>query len=190
MAVYTTNDTPTPEKEAELELERGVKTGYTKLRRAHIDAWETLWKYAQVEIEGDETAACAINYSLYHLLSVAPMHSESQSIPARGLSGQTYKGAVFWDTEMFMLDFFLNTNPAVAKTLLRYRIDTLDGAKKKAAHYGYAGAFYAWESQEGGFDACSDYNVTDVFTGRPMRTFLKINRFIYRQRSSMGFCVM
>ena len=173
MAVYTTNDTPTPEKEAELELERGAKTGYIKLRRAHIDAWETLWKYAQVEIEGDETAACAINYSLYHLLSVAPMHSESQSIPARGLSGQTYKGAVFWDTEMFMLDFFLNTNPAVAKTLLRYRIDTLDGAKKKAAHYGYAGAFYAWESQEDGFDACSDYNVTDVFTGRPMRTFFK-----------------
>ncbi len=39
--------------------------------------------------------------------------------------------------------------------------------------YGWKGAFYAWESQEGGFDGCSDYNVTDVFTGRPMRTFFK-----------------
>lgn len=39
------------------------------------------------------------------------------------------------------------------------------------------GAFYAWESQEGGFDACSDYNVTDVFTGRPMRTFFRDKQY-------------
>ncbi len=26
---------------------------------------------------------------------------------------------------------------------------------------------------EGGYDACSDYNVVDVFTGRPMRTYFK-----------------
>ncbi len=48
--------------------------------------------------------------------------------------------------------------------------------RKYSAHNGgscYEGAFYAWESQEGGFDACSDYNVTDVFTGRPMRTHFK-----------------
>ena len=25
----------------------------------------------------------------------------------------------------------------------------------------------------GGYDACTDYNVTDVFTGRPMRTYFK-----------------
>ena len=115
----------------------------------------------------------ALNYSLYHLHSIAPRHTKSLSIPARGLSGQTYKGAVFWDTEMFMLDFFLFTDPETARTLLKYRIDTLKGAKEKAASYGYDGAFYAWESQEGGYDACSDYNVTDVFTGRPMRTFFK-----------------
>ena len=61
----------------------------------------------------------------------------------------------------------------MAKKLMKYRIDTLEGAKNKAKSYGYEGAFYPWESQEGGFDACSDYNVTDVFTGRPMRTFFK-----------------
>ena len=49
----------------------------------------------------------------------------------------------------------------------------MDGAKKKAKSYGFDGAFYAWESQEGGYDACSDYNVVDVFTKRPMRTFFK-----------------
>lgn len=173
MTVYTTNDVADPKAAAEEELLNAAGEEYDTLRREHMDAWEALWNCAEVEIEGDETAEQAINYSLYHLMSIAPSHSRSQSIPARGLSGQTYKGAVFWDTEMFMLDFFLNTNPAVAKTLLRYRIDTLPGARKKAESYGYEGAFYAWESQEGGFDACSDYNVTDVFTGRPMRTYFK-----------------
>ena len=85
----------------------------------------------------------ALNYSIYHLISVAPRHSKSLSIPARGLSGQVYKGAVFWDTEMFMLDFFLYTDPQVARTLIKYRIDTLDGAIRKARYYGYDGAFYA-----------------------------------------------
>ena len=115
----------------------------------------------------------ALNYSLYHLHCIAPRHTDSLSIAARGLSGQTYKGAVFWDTEMFILDFFLMTEPKVAKSLMKYRIDSLSGAKEKAKSYGLDGAFYAWESQEGGFDACSDYNVVDVFTKRPMRTFFK-----------------
>lgn len=173
MAVYTTNDGKDPLELAKTEVEKAETIGYEALKKEHMLAWEELWKYAEVEIEGDVEAMRALNYSLYHLLCIAPYHAKSQSIPARGLSGQTYKGAVFWDTEMFMLDFFLHTNPAVAKTLLKYRIDTLPGAQKKAAHYGYEGAFYAWESQEGGFDACSDYNVTDVFTGRPMRTYFK-----------------
>ena len=85
-----------------------------------------------MEIEGDEEAEKELNYSLYHLLSIAPYHAESQSIPARGLSGQTYKGAVFWDTEMFMLDFFINTQPKVARTLLKYRIDTLAGSRAES----------------------------------------------------------
>lgn len=172
-AVFTSLDDEAPSKRAEEALCEVPETGYLALRKEHIHAWKQLWTASQVTIEGDGEAEQALNYSLYHLLSIAPFHAASQSIPARGLSGQTYKGAVFWDTEMFMLDFFLNCHPEVAKTLLRYRIDTLPGAQEKAAAYGYEGAFYAWESQEGGFDACSDYNVTDVFSGRPMRTYFK-----------------
>jgi kojibiose phosphorylase/nigerose phosphorylase len=126
-----------------------------------------------VEIDGDPEAERAVNYSIYHLNCIAPRHHAALSIPARGLSGQTYKGAVFWDSEIFLLDYFLFTQPDVARSLVNYRIQTLPGALKKAEEYGYRGAFYAWESQEGGFDACSDYNVTDVFTGRPVRTYFK-----------------
>ncbi len=151
--------------------------GYEEAKKNHMDCWEKRWKHSEVYIEGDDAAMEALNYSLYHLHCIAPRHKEGLSIAARGLSGQTYKGAVFWDTEMFMLDFFLNTEPEVAKSLMKYRIDTLPGAREKAKQYGYEGAFYAWESQEGGFDACSDYNVTDVFTGRPMRTFFRDKQY-------------
>ena len=146
---------------------------YAEEKAKHIAKWHGIWDTSYIEIDGDEAAEKALNYSIYHLNCIAPRHSESMSIAARGLSGQVYKGAVFWDTEMFMLDYYLYTEPKIAQTLVKYRIDTLDGAKKKAAAYGWDGAFYAWESQEGGYDACSDYNVVDVFTKRPMRTFFK-----------------
>lgn len=172
-AVYTTQDVTVPEKAALEEAENAFKKGYGACKKEQIEAWEEHWKTAEVEIEGDKEAMEALNYSLYQLQSIAPRHVGSLSIGARGLSGQTYKGAVFWDTEMFMLEYFLYTQPETARTLLKYRIDTLSGAQEKARAYGYKGAFYAWESQEGGYDACTDYNVTDVFTGRPMRTYFK-----------------
>ena len=146
---------------------------YAEEKGKHIAKWHKIWDVSYIEIGGDEAAERALNYSIYHLNCIAPRHSESMSIAARGLSGQVYKGAVFWDTEMFMLDYYLYTEPKIARTLVKYRIDTLDGAKKKAKSYGWDGAFYAWESQEGGYDACSDYNIVDVFTKRPMRTFFR-----------------
>ena len=60
---------------------------------------------------------------------------------------------------------------------MQYRIDTLDGARTKAKGYGLDGAYYAWESQEGGYEGCSDYNVTDVFTNRPMRTHFRDKQY-------------
>ena len=173
VTVYTGKDCECPSEEALSLVQSRKETGYEASLEAHKERWEELWKHSEVIIRGDAEAMEAVNYSLYHLHSIAPRHTDSLSIPARGLSGQTYKGAVFWDTEMFMLDFFLMTDPATAKILMKYRIDTLNGAKQKAASYGFDGAFYAWESQEGGYDACTDYNVTDVFTGRPMRTYFK-----------------
>ena len=170
-ALYTGRDVPLP-LAAAMEAVR-TSPPYAVLMDTHAACWQRLWQAADIRIDGDADAERAMRYSAYHLLSIAPRHSGSLSVPARGLSGQTYKGAIFWDTEMFMLDFYLATLPDVAKTLMRYRIDTLDGARAKAREYGLRGAFYAWESQEGGVDACSDYNVTDVFTGRPMRTYFR-----------------
>lgn len=129
------------------------------------------WYDSDVILEGDEQAQFALRYSIYHLIILTP--EDRRSVAARGISAQTYKGAVFWDSEIFLLPFYLNTNPRAARSILEYRIDTLQKAKEKANYYGYNGAFYAWESVLDGVDACSDFNVTDVFTNRPLKTYFK-----------------
>jgi nigerose phosphorylase len=174
ISVYTGNDEASNIEEHCVDNSlKAAARGYNKAYNDHREQWKERWDISDVIIEGDDEAQLALRYSIYQLQIIAPVHSDILSIPARGLSGQTYKGAIFWDTEMFMLPFFLHTSPEVARNLINYRIKTLNGARKKAAQYGYKGAFYAWESQENGEDACSDYNVTDVFTGRPVRTYFK-----------------
>ncbi|MCL2003663.1 MAG: glycoside hydrolase family 65 protein [Oscillospiraceae bacterium] len=172
-AVFTGMDGPEPGKRAAALCEQALSDGYECLVAAHEAAWEKLWQNSAVELSGCDEAARALNASLYHLHSIAPRHAGNLSIPARGLSGQTYKGAIFWDSEVFLFPVFVHTEPELAKALLRYRIETLPGALRKAAEYGFRGAFYPWESQEGGAEGCTNYNVTDVFTHRPVRTYFR-----------------
>lgn len=164
-----------------------LKLSYENLKAQHIAAWAKIWDISKVEIDGDDEAEFALNYSIYHLNCIAPRNLNSKSIAARGLSGQVYKGAIFWDTEMFMLDYYIHTEPEVAKTLLKYRIDTISGAKEKAKEYNLDGAYYAWESQEGGYEGCSDYNIVDVFTKRPMRTYFRDKQYHVSAAIVYGF---
>ncbi len=174
ISVYSGRDGPGDLSAAALHSCRAaLEQGYKEAFARHAGLWNEKWEQCDVQVLGDAYAQLALRYSIYHLLILAPGHSERLSIPARGLSGQVYKGAVFWDTEMFMLPFYLLTSPEVARNIVRYRCHTLDGARRKAREYGYRGAFYAWESQDTGDDACTHFNVTDVFTGRPMRTYFR-----------------
>jgi len=174
VSIFTSNDgVASPEAAALEHSAAAAQRGYRALYLRHAQAWEARWSRSDVVVGGDPEGQFALRYSIYQLYLAAPVHTDKLSIPARGLSGQTYKGAIFWDTEMFMLPFFLYTNPALAKNLVKYRCHTLAGARRKAAEYGYRGAFYAWESQETGDDVCTHFNVTDVFTGRPMRTYFR-----------------
>ncbi|MDR2741623.1 MAG: glycoside hydrolase family 65 protein [Treponema sp.] len=170
---------------AESDVRCALDSGWETLLARHWESWDEIWRTGDVVIQGDDYAQQCLRYSLYHLHIIAPRHRlpgrntnagprlPALSVSARGLSGQTYKGAVFWDTEMFISPYFLAVEPELAAQFIRYRIETLPGAKRKAAEYGYRGAFYAWEGQETGDDACSDFNVTDVFTGRPVRTYFR-----------------
>ncbi len=172
-AVYTSQDGQTPSVMAEQLCRKAKADGLEACLQAHKSAWERIWERSEVVVEGDSDASIAMHASQYHLNSVAPRHADNMSIPARGLSGQTYKGAIFWDSEMFFFPMFVYTQPEIARSLLRYRIETLPSALKKAKEYGCRGAFYAWESQDGGQEGCTNFNVVDVFTHRPVRTYFR-----------------
>ncbi|WP_269522559.1 glycoside hydrolase family 65 protein [Coraliomargarita parva] len=172
IATHTGVESHDPKAAAITTLETARSLGLDAIKESHDQAWKKRWTNSDVQIEGDEEAQNALRYSIYHLLIAAP-ENDHASIPARGLSGQVYKGAIFWDTEIFMLPFFDHTQPELARHLIQYRYHTLDGARRKAAENGFRGAFYAWESQETGDDACTFFNVTDVITGRPMRTYFR-----------------
>ena len=172
-SVYTSLDGTAWESAAAETCLRAKGKGFAACLREHEAAWEQIRERSEICLEGDERAALALRASQYHLNSIAPRHAGNLSIPARGLSGQTYKGAIFWDSEIFLLPMFAYTQPEIARSLLICRIETLPGALKKAREYGYRGAFYAWESQEGGEEGCTNFNVVDVFTHRPVRTYFR-----------------
>jgi kojibiose phosphorylase len=149
VTVRTSRDADAPAAAALQHLETRLARRDT-LVQAHIEAWASRWATADVAIEGDELAQRAIRFAVYHLIAGASPEDERASIGARGLTGDAYKGHVFWDTEIFMLPFYTLTAPEVARALLMYRYHTLGGARKKAAAMGYRGAMYAWESADTG----------------------------------------
>ena len=146
ITVYTSRDTAEPQAAAKQALARAVERGYSALRAENDAAWAREWEACNIVIEGDDEADTALRYSLFQLLIASPRNDDRVSIAAKSLSGFGYRGHVFWDTEIFILPFFIYTRPEIARNLLMYRYKTLAGARKKAQQSGYEGAMYAWES--------------------------------------------
>lgn len=146
VAIYTSRDSEAPRDAAIARLARAQASGFDALLAAHREAWAALWQRADIVIDGDDAADLAVRYSLFQLMIAAPRFDDRVSIPAKTLSGYGYRGHVFWDTEIFMLPFFIYTQPEVARNMLMYRYQTLPGARQKAAGQGFEGAMYAWES--------------------------------------------
>lgn len=159
VATYTSRDRETTSVErCCLEAVRGKEgAAYGVKRRGHVRGWARRWANADIEIEGPEDDQRAVRFAAFHLIQSASSTDPTVSIAAKGLSGEGYRGHVFWDTEIFMLPFFIWTAPATARRLLQYRCHTLQGARKKAAACGYKGAMFAWESTDTGEETCPPY---------------------------------
>jgi kojibiose phosphorylase len=124
--------------------------GFDQLLQQHCKAWEKKWKGANIEIDGDPDIERAIRFNIYHLLIAADERCQDVSIGAKALTGEGYRGHIFWDTEIFCLPFFIYTNPVVARNLLLYRYHRLDAARRIAERKGYDGAMFPWESADTG----------------------------------------
>jgi trehalose/maltose hydrolase-like predicted phosphorylase len=118
--------------------------GRERLLQFHKKAWEELWK-SDIQIEGDPASQQEVRAMLYHLYSFTREGSALSPSPM-GLSGLGYNGHVFWDTELWMYPAILLLQPEMGKTLIEYRFQRLDAARRNAFGKGYKGAMFPWES--------------------------------------------
>ncbi|MEA3453449.1 MAG: glycoside hydrolase family 65 protein [Candidatus Caldatribacteriota bacterium] len=157
------------EKMAIDNLKKFTEIGYDKLFDAHKKRWGQLWKQIDIALDGPDFDQLAIRFSQFHIYQMTPVHDERLSIAAKGLSGEGYKGHVFWDMEIFILPFFIYAFPKIAKRLLLYRYRFLDGARKKAKENGFEGAMYPWECADTGCEVTPKWGGVDFKTGKPQR---------------------
>jgi len=136
--------------------------GFDAAFDASRSVWANKWADCDCSIAGDDDATKAIRFNIYHLLIAANENDPTVNIGAKSLSGEGYRGHVFWDTEIFMLPFYIYTQPATARALMLYRYNTLAGARENARQNGFHGAQYPWESADTGLETTPKWTADGV----------------------------
>ena len=139
-----------PLNEAERATIFAKLEGRDRLLQFHNKAWDELWK-SDIAIEGDPQAQQDIHSMLYHLYSFVREGTALSPSPM-GLSGLGYNGHVFWDAELWMYPAILVLHPEMAKSMIEYRFQRLDAARRNAFSKGFKGAMFPWESAETGVE--------------------------------------
>ena len=160
-SVCTGRDFLDPFNESDRQLTYIANEGVDRMLARHEKMWEELWQ-GDVIIEGDEQAQRAIRFSLYNLYSSARSGS-GLSIPPFGLSSAGYNGHIFWDTELWMYPPMLYLNQGIAQSMMDYRTNRVESARRRARTYGYEGAMFPWESDDAGEESCPVWALTGAF---------------------------
>ncbi|MCL8495373.1 glycoside hydrolase family 65 protein [Apilactobacillus sp. F1] len=126
-----------------------AKEDFATIKENSASFWHDTWQNGEVSIAGNDELNLALHYNIFQL-NQATGRDGKTNIAAKGLTGPGYEGHTFWDTEMYMIPYFIYTNPEIAKKLLVYRYNTLDFARTRARELGVnQGALFAWRSING-----------------------------------------
>ncbi|MGE5557790.1 MAG: glycoside hydrolase family 65 protein [Bacillota bacterium] len=126
--------------------------GYETLLKEHEKFWAEFWRDADIEIRGDDPIQQGVRFAMFQLAQNAGRDGRT-NIGAKGLTGYNYSGKTFWDTEVYMIPFFVNCRPEWARALLDFRYLTLDKARENAKLMPLSGALFPWETING--EECS-----------------------------------
>lgn len=140
------------------DMKRAKAQGTEYFYKAQEDFLNEFWRHCDMDILGDDALNEAVRFNMYQLLQ-SSASDDKCSIAAKGLSGEGYEGHYFWDSETFILPFFIMTNPQIAKTVLEYRYSTLNKARENAGLMGHTqGVLFPWRTITG--TECSGYYVS------------------------------
>lgn len=120
--------------------------GFDELLESHVRAWEHLWRRCNIDVVEGERTELILRLHIFHLLQTASPNTIDLdvSVPARGWTGEAYRGHIFWD-ELFIFPFLNLRMPEITRALLLYRYRRLDEARWNARQAGYRGAMYPWQ---------------------------------------------
>ncbi len=136
-------------------LSDAVSCGFQGLKEKQRAFLEDFWFRTDVEIKGDIALQQGIRLNMFHLLQSVGRDGKT-NIAAKGLSGEGYEGHYFWDTETYILPFFLYNNPQISRKLLEFRYGKLDKARERARQMNHPkGALFPWRGING--EECSAY---------------------------------
>ncbi len=158
-AIATSLDREVQDTESILEDSRQFT--FEQLHQEHCECWAKRWGRSDVMIEGDDESQLAIRVSVYHLLRCHVTDDPRVSIDAKGYAGDAYFGCYFWDSEIYMMPYFLYTEPDSARTLVDFRVRNLEAAKQNAISQGYRGAKYPWFTDTSGLERCPLWQYAD-----------------------------
>ncbi|OLS24720.1 MAG: Kojibiose phosphorylase [Candidatus Heimdallarchaeota archaeon LC_3] len=167
---FTSRDIDPVKKAVLKELLVRHEKNVDHLLQDHISAWNEKWNTADIKIVGDDRAQKSLRFNIFHLIQSANSNDGQASVGAKALHGDGYRGHVFWDTEIFMVPFYIYTDPKTACTLLMYRYHNLDAARKNARINGYQGAQFPWESADTG-DEITPKEMGDLIRGYKTRVW-------------------
>lgn len=137
------------------EVKKAKGDGFDSLKEEQLDFLRDFWYRTDIEIKGDDLLQQAIRFNMFHLLQSVGRDGKT-NIAAKGLTGEGYEGHYFWDTEIYMLPFFLYNNPDISRKLLEYRYSILPKARERARIMSHKkGALYPWRTISG--EECSAY---------------------------------
>ena len=137
-------------------LRSASDAGVPALREEQHKFLASFYETADIGIVGDDLLQQGLRFNLFHLVQAVGRDGHT-NIGAKGITGEGYCGHYFWDTEIYILPFFLYTDPSIAKALVQFRVSTLDKARKRARQLGgiTKGALFPWRTIHG--DECSSY---------------------------------
>lgn len=124
------------------EREQAQRLTFNTLLRETEGWWDKVWEHSDIVIDGDEENQQGIRYCIFQMMQTYHGANPGNNIGAKGLTGETYSGNAFWDTETYCLPFFAFNNITAARNLLMFRYKTLEQAKRRAAELDCDGAFY------------------------------------------------
>jgi trehalose 6-phosphate phosphorylase len=146
MAIATSYEEQNPAAVVDASLNG---TDYAHILSEVTTYWRHVWENADIQLDSDDPdMQRMIRMNVFHIRQAAQHQANKHldaSVGSRGLTGEGYRGHIFWD-EIFVLPYYAANDPETAKDILRYRIKRLEAAKQNAIVDGEKGAMYPWQS--------------------------------------------